>query len=132
MPEYEQSGTVTTPPDQLFAYLSDVHHLPEYFPHMTSAEPAAGPADDPDAVTVSADVHGEKQQAQAWFHVDADERRIEWGSQSGPYHGWMQVDGVEGGSLVTIHLHQEHEGGDSEADLAQAIETIQARAGAPA
>src|SRR3954470_423021 len=127
MPEYEQSGTVTTPPDQLFAYLADVHHLPEYFPHLTSAEPVGG-----DEVRVAADVAGARKESDAWFHVDSDERRIEWGSPSGPYHGWMQVDGVEGGSLVTIHLHQEHEGGDSEADLAQAIETIQARAGAPA
>jgi ribosome-associated toxin RatA of RatAB toxin-antitoxin module len=126
MPEYEQSGTVTAPPDQLFAYLSDVHHLPEYFPHMTSAEPSGG-----ETVDVEAEVAGDHKQAEAWFHVDADERRIEWGSQAGPYHGWMQVDGVDGGSLVTIHLHQEHENASSEADLAQAIETIQARAGAP-
>ncbi|GAA1827886.1 SRPBCC family protein [Luedemannella flava] len=125
MPEYEQSGTVTAPPDQLFAYLADVHHLPEYFPHMTAAEPAGG-----EDVHVEAEVEGDHQEAVAWFHVDEEERRIEWGSKSGPYHGWMQVDGVDGGSLVTIHLHQEHET-DSEADLAQAIETIQARAGAP-
>lgn len=44
MGDYERSTTVSTDPDSLFDYLSDVSNLPGYFAAMKSAEPADGPA----------------------------------------------------------------------------------------
>lgn len=118
MPEYEQSGTIPAPPENLFAYLSDVRHLPEYFPRMVRAEPTGG-----ETVAVEADGAGDRHHDEAWFHVDGAERRIEWGSEHSPYHGWLQVDPAGEASLVTIHLHLEH-AGDTNADLAQALEYV--------
>ena len=40
MGTYESTTTVTASPDELFAYLSDVHNLPDYFAAMKSADPA--------------------------------------------------------------------------------------------
>jgi uncharacterized protein YndB with AHSA1/START domain len=118
MPEYEQSGTIPAPPERLFEYLSDVRHLPEYFPRMVRAEPAGG-----ETVAVEGDGDDGRHRGVAWFHVDDAERRIEWGAERSPYHGWLQVDPAGEASLVTIHLHQEH-AGDTDADLAQALEYV--------
>lgn len=124
MPEYEQSGTIPASPETLLGYLSDVRHLPEYFPRMASVEPAGG-----ETVTVEVDGDTGRQLDEAWFHVDDAERRISWGSEHSPYHGWLQIDPAGEASLVTIHLHQEH-GGDTDADLTQALEYIRRRVAA--
>jgi len=118
MPDYEQTASVDAEPDDLFDYLADVKHMPEYLPILTEAD-ASG-----EQVVVEADIHGDTRRAEGWLHVDALERRMEWGAQAGPYHGWLQVDpGDLSGSLVTIHVHQDHES-DAEDDLAEAMENI--------
>ncbi len=120
MPDYEQTATVAAEPDELFDYLADVHHLPEYFPRMTDAEPALGD----EVVVEEEDDSGDLHRAEGWLHVDGLERRMEWGAKAGPYHGWLQIDPDDvGGSLVTIHLYQDHEA-DTDADLAEALDNI--------
>jgi uncharacterized protein YndB with AHSA1/START domain len=121
MADYERTATIDADPEALFDYLADVHHLPDYLPRMTEVEPAGV-----DAVMVEGDFDesGHAHQERAWFHVDELERRIEWGADEGPYHGWLQVDpGDIHGSVVTIHLHQEHEA-DTDADLVDALDNI--------
>jgi len=49
MNDYEKSGSVHAPAQQLFDFLSEVRNLPRYFERMTKAEPAEG-----DAVQVEA------------------------------------------------------------------------------
>lgn len=104
MGDYEHSTTVATDPDSLFAYLSDVSNLPEYFAAMKSAEPADGPA-----VHTVADIDGHEVEGEAWFTADHEARTIRWGSE-GPNHygGELRVTGADDGSRVTVTLHTEH------------------------
>lgn len=105
MSDYEQSTTIAADPDALFAYLSDVSNLPDYFAGMTSAEPADG-----DTVHTTADVNGTTREGEAWFTAEEEARSIRWGSE-GPNHysGELAVQGAEGGgSQVTVRLHTDH------------------------
>lgn len=52
MGDYSESIIVQVSPDRLFAYLSDVQHLPSYMPRLTSARPHDG-----DRVTVTAHIN---------------------------------------------------------------------------
>lgn len=79
-------------------------HLPQYFASMTSAELAEG-----EAVRVVADVNGSRQEGEAWFRVNRDERHLQWGSQGeSGYRGLLDVCGEEDTSRVTVALHTEH------------------------
>ena len=121
MADFEKSGSVQAPATQLFEFLSDVRNLPRYFSRMTSAEPAEG-----DAVHVEAVIPGGRhEEGEAWFRVDEDARRIRWGSE-GPkdYHGELRVDGDDTVSTVTISLHTDASGGDSDADLSESLDNI--------
>ena len=125
MPDYEQTTTVDAEPDELFDYLADVRHLPEYFPVMLDAKLAG---EDEVEVQLEADPAGVRR-ARGWLHVDGPERRMEWGATDGPYHGWLQVDpGDVAGSLLTIHLflgpEQRLRGGEDDAGLAAALDNI--------
>jgi uncharacterized protein YndB with AHSA1/START domain len=125
MRTYESTTTVTASPDDLFAYLSDVHNLPEYFAAMTSAEPAGDAEGDvppgAEAVHSVAEVDGQRREGEAWFRRDAGARSLSWGSE-GPndYHGELQVDGDGESSRVTVRLHTELAEGDR---IQQGLET---------
>ena len=113
MGTYEHTTTVTAPADELFAYLSDVDNLPEYFAAMRSAEPA-GPAEGdvpPGSLGVHtvAEVDGVRREGEAWFRSDADARSLSWGSE-GPnnYRGELEVGDAGDTSTVTVRLHTEN------------------------
>jgi hypothetical protein len=74
MADYERAQTVEAPAGALFEFLSDVGNLPRYFERMTAAEPAGG-----EAVRVRAEIDGHVQEGEAWFRVDRDALRVEWG-----------------------------------------------------
>jgi len=135
MGTYESTTTVEAPPDELFAYLSDVHNLPDYFAAMKSAEPAgAAEGDAPagaEAVHSVAEVDGQRREGEAWFRRDETARSISWGSE-GPndYHGELRVDGDGDSSQVSVTLHTEHAEGDRiqeglETTLAQIKERVE-------
>jgi uncharacterized membrane protein len=119
MGDYERSTTVGMPVDDLFEYLSRVENLPRYMSRMTSARPVTGdevevearidPSADPSTSSGERTVTGE-----AWFHVDADGRRLEWGAE-GPhdYRGELSVSPDGDGSTVVVRLHTMHD--DAEA-----------------
>lgn len=118
MPDYEQTASIDAEPDDLFDYLADAKHMEQYVPIITEADVHG------EEVVVETDIHGDVHRAEGWLHVDALERRMEWGAQDGPYHGWLQVDpGDLHGSLVTIHVYQDHES-DAEDDLIETMENI--------
>jgi uncharacterized membrane protein len=108
MSDYTHSTTVRRPADDIFAFLSDVSNLPRYFEAMESAESAGD-----QAVHVVANVEGQRREGEAWMTVDADDRRMRWGSE-GPndYHGELTVapDG-DGESEVTVFLRTERADG---------------------
>ncbi|MBV2357062.1 SRPBCC family protein [Streptomyces sp. J2-1] len=128
MGDYSETIDVRVPPDRLFAYLSDVRHLPAYLPRLTSVRPEGH-----DRVTVTAhidppDAPGQDVTSEAWLHVVEDGKRLEWGAP-GPhdYHGELRVDGGDsaGTSRLTVALHTEHiEGGQVDHGLEEAVTGI--------
>jgi uncharacterized membrane protein len=101
--EHEHTQHVSAPPDRVFAALADVSNLPRYVPQLTAAERLDG-----DKVRVHARYEGHTQEGEGWFRSDAAKRRIEWGALGGDYHGWIQVDGDEDGSRLTLFLATAH------------------------
>lgn len=77
MAEFTGTTAVSVPPQALFDYLSEVRNLPRYFAWMTAAEPGDGAAVRTTATMPDGtEVHGD-----AWFRVDQNAQRIEWGSE---------------------------------------------------
>ncbi|WP_375485566.1 hypothetical protein [uncultured Mycobacterium sp.] len=76
--------------------------MTHYFSQLTSAEPGAG-----DKITTTANLpDGRVVSADAWFRVNEDSRRIDWGS-TGPseYLGYLHVVELRDGSRVDLNLH---------------------------
>ena len=121
MGDYKQSIKVNAPAAQLFGYLSDVRHLPEYFTAMTSAEPAG-----PEAVAVTAKRDGNTYEGEAWFRVDRARQHLEWGSE-GPdnYHGYLDVTSDGPGSSVEVFLHTErHDASDVDQGITDTLTAV--------
>lgn len=116
--EHEHTQHIAASPDQVFAVLSNVSRLPEFVPQMTGAR--AGEGDD---VVVDARYEGHTQHGEGWFRPDADRRRIEWGSRSSSYHGWMQVDPDGEGSRLTLFLATAH-GDAPDAEVMGTLDSI--------
>lgn len=113
MTSYERSITVHADLEAVFGYLSEVRNLPKYMESMTSAEPADG-----DAVLLTAmvDLPGQGKtevHREAWFRVDHDAHRIEWGSEGdNDYHGSIEASAASGGAatelVMSLHTLVEH------------------------
>ena len=101
--EHEHTQHIAAAPDRVFEVLSDLNRLPEFVPQMTGAR-----AGESDAVVVDARYEGHTQHGEGWFRPDPDRRRVEWGSKSSTYHGWMQVDPDGDGSRLTLFLATAH------------------------
>lgn len=133
MGDYEGSTTVELPRDDLFEYLSRVENLPKYMSRMTEAHSLAGEEVSVEAQVEPGDVGSEDGGAgrtvrgEAWFRIDADGRRLEWGSE-GPndYHGELAVSEDGDGSRVVVRLHTLHDDAEGiEQGLAQTLENIE-------
>jgi len=101
MQEFEKSKTVNADPDQLFEYVSDLNHLPQYLPTLRRAERVGG-----DRIRVEGQAAGKPYEETGFFRADRQRRRMEWGSdgESG-YSGWLEVNEAGGGSSeVRVHL----------------------------
>ena len=112
MADFSGTTSVSTSPDALFDYLSDVSHLPDYFARMTSAAPGEGE----EVRTTARMPDGQEVQGDAWFRVDASARTLEWGSE-GPseYAGKLEVRPSGDGSEVEVQLRTTRvEAGDPE------------------
>jgi uncharacterized membrane protein len=118
MGDFEASTTVDADANALFDYLSQVSNLPRYFARMTSAEPGDGA----EVHTVARMPDGEQVAGDAWFTVDPDANRIEWGSE-GPndYHGSLEVSGSASGAEVRAQLHTTRVADDN-AEVQQGLE----------
>lgn len=102
MGDFKATTTVDAAEDKLFDYVSTVGNLPMYFPRMTSAAPGDG-----EEVHTSAELpDGHHVEGDAWFRVDPDTRRVEWGSE-GPnsYHGSLEVHDNGGNTEVHVQMH---------------------------
>lgn len=102
MAEYEESQVVRRAPEEVFAYLADVSHLPAFLPTVSVAEDSG-----PDLVHVAGSTAGgHDYDAEGLFRARPEQRRLEWGSRhDGHYSGWLQVfDSGAGDCEVTLHL----------------------------
>lgn len=116
MGDHEASTTVDVAPNILFDRLSDLGHLPEYLPwltslHRTDAVPAS--AQGPEvrrphqAVHEDVDVTVGGGHRDGWIDVLDEDRVLRWGVD-GPHHyrGELIVDFVaDGTSKLTVRLH---------------------------
>ncbi len=102
MSTFTGTTSVAAPAQAVFDYVSDVRHLPSYFARMTSAEPGDGE----EVRTTARMPDGTQVQGDAWFRVDADAQRIEWGSE-GPsdYQGHVDVRPLDEGCEVEVQVH---------------------------
>jgi uncharacterized protein YndB with AHSA1/START domain len=109
--EYEQSRTIDAPPEEVFAWLSDVGNLPKYLPPVvdSSVEGPSAEGVPGQRIKTKLEYPGEDGgtfDAEGYLAVDDRERRMEWGAEEGrDYSGWLTVaDRGEGGSEVVVHL----------------------------
>jgi uncharacterized membrane protein len=113
MADFTGTIHIAAPAGAVFSYLSEVHNLPHYFTQMTSAELGTGE----EIHTTARTPDGRTHEADAWFRVDEDAQRIEWGSE-GPndYHGHVEVRPDGEGSEAEVHVHTTRvEDGDEQA-----------------
>ena len=109
MSEYEQTQAISVPPDEAFAWLSDVGNLPEYLPPVTNASIEGSSEGDNPGQKVRTTLQypgGEGSfDAEGYLAVDGGARWMEWGAEAGrDYSGWLEVAPDGEGSLVTVHL----------------------------
>jgi uncharacterized protein YndB with AHSA1/START domain len=109
--EYEQSQAIDAPPDEVFAWLSDVGNLPEYLPPVVDASVQGASAEGLPGQRIRTTLEypggeGGTFEAEGYLALDERERRMEWGAESGrDYSGWLTVaNHGEGGSEVVVHL----------------------------
>jgi uncharacterized protein YndB with AHSA1/START domain len=109
--EYEQSQTIDAPPEEVFAWLSDVGNLPEYLPPVvaSSVEGSSAAGVPGRRIRTTLEYPGEGRdsfEAQGYLAVDERERRMEWGAEAGrDYSGWLAVANyAEDASEVVVHL----------------------------
>lgn len=102
MGDFQATATVNATEGALFDYLSQVGNLPDYFARMTSAEPGDGE----EVHTTAQMPDGQQVEGDAWFRVDDQAHRIEWGSE-GPndYRGSLEVTGTGSTSEVVVRMH---------------------------
>ena len=108
--EYEQSQAIEAPPEEVFAWLSDVGNLPEYLPPVVTS--VVGPSAEGvpgQRIRTTLEYPGEGGgtfEAEGYLAVDEGKRRMEWGAESGrDYSGWLTVaNRGEGASEVVVHL----------------------------
>jgi len=110
--EYEQSQAIDAPPEEVFAWLSNVANLPKYLPPVVASS-AEGPSAEGvpgQRIRTTLEYPGQEEgrtfDAEGYLAVDERERRMEWGAEAGrDYSGWLTVaNHREGGSEVVVHL----------------------------
>lgn len=111
MTTYESTTTIQVTATKLFAYLSDVENLPDYFPRMTSAHRTEG-----DKITTTATIEHEGKtrevEGEAWVKVEKADQTLTWGSP-GPnnYTGQLDLDPIDDTSCsATVRITTDREG----------------------
>ncbi len=106
MADYRSTTYVPVTLPEVFGYLADVSHLPEYL-HRVRAARTTGPEQVHTTATLP---DGQTVEGDADWHVDDVRKRIAWGS--GDYHGELRVHETADTTKVTLHLHTPHEHDD--------------------
>ena len=103
--EYEQSQAIDAPPEQVFAWVSDVNNLPDYLPPVVDSSLEGPSAEGVPGQRIRTTLEypggeGGTFEAEGYLAVDERERRMEWGAEAGrDYSGWLTVaNHSEGGA----------------------------------
>ena len=109
MADYERSMSVDAPPEDVFAWLTDVNNLPGYLPPVTDASIDGPSAEGTPGQKVRMSLefpNGASFEAEGYLASDERERRMEWGAETQrDYSGWLTVGNHgEGASEVVVHL----------------------------
>ena len=109
MADYERSMSIGAPPEEVFAWLTDVGNLPGYLPPVTDASIEGPSAEGTPGQKVRIALefpNGSSFDAEGYLATDERERRMEWGAEAErDYLGWLTVGNHgEGGSEVIVHL----------------------------
>lgn len=109
MADYEQSKTIDAPPEEVFAWLSDVGNLPGYLPPVTDASIEGPSAEGAPGQRVRLSLefpNGGSFDSEGYLAADERERRLDWGAEGDrDYSGWLTVaNHGEGQSEVVVHL----------------------------
>ena len=109
--DYEQSQAIDAPPNEVFAWLSDVGNLSAYLPPVIDSSVEGPSAQGSPGQKIRTELEypggdGGTFEAEGYLAVDERERRMEWGAEEGrDYSGWLTVaNHGEGGSEVVVHL----------------------------
>lgn len=120
---HEDSTTIDASPQEVFGYVSDVSHLPDYLPPIKDASErplAEGTETDPDVqdatgVHLVGEVKGQQFENDGWFLADEAARTLRWGAQTErTYSGRLEVTEDGDGSRLLVHLEFGPEGPDEE------------------
>jgi carbon monoxide dehydrogenase subunit G len=121
--EHEQTTRIPVAPDRLYRTIADIGNLSRFIPPVRSVRRT-----DAEHVEVDAEYEGHEQHGQAWFRADDDARRVEWGAEGQPYHGWMQVEADGENSRLTLHVTTSRTGseyfGEVKGYVANTIESL--------
>ena len=109
MQEYEQTGTVAAPANEVFAWLSDVENLPRYLPPIKEAgiDGAAEAGKPGEKVRMRGEIPDRGEfESEGYLDVDAEARTMRWGAETGrDYSGDLEVaEAGDGESRVTVRL----------------------------
>jgi carbon monoxide dehydrogenase subunit G len=116
--DYQHATHVAAEPDRLYAVLADPDNLVQFVPQVTAIHRGDG-----DTVEVEARYEGHTQRGEASLHTDETQRRVEWGTPGGSYHGSLAVDPDGDGSKLTLALSTAHDQ-DMDADVAGTLDAI--------
>ncbi|HZB84376.1 MAG TPA: SRPBCC family protein [Rubrobacteraceae bacterium] len=111
MTEYQRTQTIDASAGEVFAWLSDVNNLPQYLPPVVDASIEGASAEGSPGQRVRATLEypggAGTFDAEGYFAVDDDRRRMEWGAEvQRDYSGWLEVaEDADGHSQVTVHLN---------------------------
>ena len=121
MAEYERSIIINADPQTIFDFVSDVRNLPRYLPTTHNAEPQGE-----GRVRVQGEAEGHAYDSDGKFRADPENFSLQWGSDGErQYKGWLEIDGDDGGSQVTVHLTFGQEGdGDSPVDQQAGVSKV--------
>ena len=102
MSTYDESVEVGVDADRAFSYLSDVAHLPDYLPPITSAETTG----EEEVRLVGEQPDGGGFENTGYLRRGSGERTLEWGAEvSRTYSGHLSVEPVgDERSRVSVHL----------------------------
>ena len=102
MGDFQATTTVNAAEGALFDYLSQVGNLPQYFARMTSASTGDGE----EVHTTAQMPDGQQEEGDAWFRVDEQAPRIEWGAEgANDYRGSLEVTATGDTSEVQVRMH---------------------------